>query len=88
MGECGCLDGDKGAAEGGGAAAGAGAGVDAGLSVGAVGKVVWEAGGKVESGADRSGVGILANWDMGSGGVRGMVGTDDEEGGGANGEGR
>ena len=60
-GECGCLDGDKGAAEGGGAAAGAGAGVDAGLSVGAVGKVVWEAGGKVESGADRSGVGIPAN---------------------------
>ena len=83
-GERGRLDGDEGAVD----AGGAGAGVDAGLSVGAVGKAVWEAGGKVESGADRSGVGIPANWDMGSGGVRGMVGTDEEEGGGANGEGR
>jgi hypothetical protein len=33
-----------------------GADVDAGLDVGAVGKVVWGIGGKVESGADRSDV--------------------------------
>ena len=78
-GECGCLDVDGGA----GAGAGAGAGGDAGLGVGAVGKAVWGVGGKVKSGADGS-----ENWDMGRGGVRGMVGTDEEEGGGAKGEGR
>ena len=94
-GEWGCLDADGGAVDGGGAGAGTDAGVDVGLGVGAAGKVVWGVGGKVESGADRSDVciiagveGAAANWDMGRGGVGGMVGTDEEEGGGANGEGR
>lgn len=48
------LDVDGDAVDGGGAGVGAGVGVDAGLGVGAVGKVVWGIGGKVESGADRS----------------------------------
>ena len=55
-GECGCLDADGDAVDGGGT----GVGVDTGLDVGAVEKLVWGVGGKVESDADRSDVCIIA----------------------------
>ena len=59
-GERGCLDADGGAVDGGGAGAGTGAGEDKGLDVGAVEKLVWGVGGKVESDADRSDACIIA----------------------------
>jgi len=55
-GECGCLDADGGAVDGGGT----GVGVDTGLDMGAVEKLFWGVGGKVESDADRSDVCIIA----------------------------
>jgi len=59
-GEQGRLDADGGAVDGGGAGAGTGVGEDTGLDVGAVEKLVWGVGGKVESGAYRSDVCIIA----------------------------
>jgi len=60
VGEQGHLDADRGAVDGGGTGAGTGTGEDTGLDVGAVEKLVWGVGGKVESGAYRSDVCIIA----------------------------
>ena len=60
VGEQGRLDADRGAVDSGGTGAGTGAGEDTGLDVGAVEKLVWGVGGKVESGAYRSDVCIIA----------------------------